>query len=232
MGRGHPRRESDVTQLVTVTTSVGPARWHLDAAPGRVRAVLALGHGAGGGVDAPDLQLLARRLPEVDVTVARFEQPWRVAGRSVAGPPRQLDAAWAEALPALRAHTPEPPLVVGGRSAGARVACRTAAPSGAGGVLSLAFPLHPPGRAERTRAAELVTDCPLLVVQGTRDPFGSADEVRAVVGGGEAEVEPITGADHSLRVARAGPLTQGEADELIFLAARRWLAHLVSGTLS
>jgi hypothetical protein len=99
-------------------------------------------------------------------------------------------------------------------------------------MLSLAFPLHPPGRPERSRAAELVTGCPLLVVQGTRDPFGSADEVRAAVGGGEAEVEPIAGADHSLRVARVGPLTQGEADELIFLAARRWLARLVSGAHS
>jgi uncharacterized protein len=221
-----------MTQLVTVSTSVGPARWHVDAAPGRVRALLALGHGAGGGVEARDLQLLAGWLPQVGVTVARLEQPWRLAGRRVAGPPRQLDAAWSEALPAVRAHVPDAPLVVGGRSAGARVACRTAGPLGAGGVLSLAFPLHPPGRPERSRAAELETGCPLLVVQGTRDAFGTADEVGAAVGGAEAAVEPITGADHSLQVARAGPLTQGEADELIVLAVRRWLARLVGGARS
>lgn len=221
-----------MTQFVTVSTSVGPARWHLDAAFGRVRALLALGHGAGGGVETRDLQLLARWLPEVGVAVARFEQPWRLAGRRIAGPPRQLDAAWSEALPAVRAHVPDAPLVVGGRSAGARVACRTAVPLGAGGVLSLAFPLHPPGRPERSRVAELMTDRPRLVVQGTRDAFGTADEVRAALGGERAEVEPITGADHSLRVARAGPLTQGEADELIVLAARRWLTRLVSGAPS
>jgi predicted alpha/beta-hydrolase family hydrolase len=220
-----------VTHLVTVSTSVGPARWHLDAAAGPVRALLALGHGAGGGAEARDLQVLARWLPQVGVTVARFEQPWRLAGGSVAGPPRQLDAAWSEALPAVRAHVPDVPLVVGGRSAGARVACRTAAPLGAAGVLCLAFPLHPPGRPERSRVDELMTDRPRLVVQGTRDAFGSADEVLAALGGDGAEVEPITGADHSLRVARAGPLTQGEADELIFLAARRWLTRLVIGAV-
>jgi uncharacterized protein len=77
-----------------------------------------------------------------------------------------------------------------------------------------------------------MTDRPCLVVQGTRDAFGTAEEVRAALGGETAEVEPITGADHSLRVARAGPLTQGEADELIFLAARRWLTRLFSGALS
>lgn len=216
-----------MTRLVTVSTSVGPARWHLDPAPGRMRALLALGHGAGGGVEARDLQLLARWLPELGVTVARFEQPWRVAGRPVAGPPHQLDAAWSAALPTVRAEAPDAPLVVGGRSAGARVACRTAAPLGAAGVLSLAFPLHPPGRPERSRRPELVTDRPLLVVQGTRDSFGSADELRAALGADAAEVEAITGADHSLRVARAGPVTQGEADELILLAARRWLRRLL-----
>jgi predicted alpha/beta-hydrolase family hydrolase len=220
-----------VTQLVTFSTSVGPARWHLDAAAGRGRALLALGHGAGGGVEAHDLQLLARWLPGLGVTVARFEQPWRLAGRPVAGPPRQLDAAWSEALSAVRAQVPDAPVVVGGRSAGARVACRTAAPLGAAGVLSLAFPLHPPGRADRTRAAELTTDLPLLVVQGTRDTFGTAEEVKGALGPGSGEVEAITGADHALRVTRTGPLTQGEADELIFLAARRWLTRLVGSPL-
>jgi predicted alpha/beta-hydrolase family hydrolase len=221
-----------VTRVVTVSTSVGPARWHVDAAPGRVRALLALGHGAGGGVEAHDLQVLARGLPEVGLTVARFEQPWRMAGRQVAGPPHQLDNAWSEALPAVRAHAPDAPLMVGGRSAGARVACRTADHLGAVGVLCLAFPLHPPGRPERSRAAELMAGPALLVVQGTRDTFGTADEVRAALDGTRAEVEAVAGADHSLRVARAGPLTQGEADELILLAVRRWSARVVRGTVS
>lgn len=218
------------TEARTVPTSVGAARWHVDRAQGQARALLALGHGAGGGVEASDLLLLARGLPGAGIAVARFEQPWRLAGRPVAPAPRQLDAAWREALPALRSWFADVPLVVGGRSAGARVACRTAAELDVAGVLALAFPLHPPGRPERSRLAELPTDRPLLLVQGTRDAFGTATEMVAAVGSRQAEVAAIAGADHSFRVARSGPLTQGEADELILVAARRWLRSVVRGT--
>jgi predicted alpha/beta-hydrolase family hydrolase len=164
----------------TVPTPQGEARitWH-DAAPSASpRAVLALGHGAGGGIEAPDLAALAAALPARGIAVALVEQPWRVAGKRVASPPRTLDAAWTALWPALeRRHPGRLPLIAGGRSAGARVACRTAKPLGARAVLALSFPLHPPGRPEKSRAPELrETAVPALVVQGTRDPFGTPGE--------------------------------------------------------
>jgi predicted alpha/beta-hydrolase family hydrolase len=163
--------------------------------------------------------------------VARFEQPWRVAGRRVAGPPSQLDAAWCEALPVLYAGraSQQPPLVVGGRSAGARVACRTAGEVDAVGVLALAFPLHPPGRPERSRGDELPRN-PALVVQGGRDPFGTPDDVvRAGTGRKSLTVLAVPGADHALRVSRSAPITQREADELVAVGVRRWVLQLVTG---
>ncbi len=212
-----------MTEVVDVMTELGPARWHVDRASERPVAQLLLGHGAGGGVDAADLMALATALPSSGIEVCRFEQPWRVAGRKVAGTPSSLDRAWLEGLGAV-AH-PERPVVVGGRSAGARVACRTANAAGAVGVLTLAFPLHPPGRPEKTRADEL-PDLPLLAVQGGRDPFGSADEMRQR-SASEREVLEIPGGDHSLRVSRSGPVTQSEADEIVLLAVRRWMLDLV-----
>lgn len=216
-----------MSTFVDVATPHGPARWHVDVAHGRRRLLLALGHGAGGGVEAPDLVVLAQGLPPLGVTVARFEQPWRVAGRRVASLPPQLDTAWVAAAEPLVAQAPGVPLVVGGRSAGARVACRTAAALSAAAVLTLAFPLHPPGRPERSRQAELVGDRPLLVVQGARDAFGSPDDVQAVLPPRRAELVALVGADHSLRVTRSGPLTQQEADEILLLSVARWLARLV-----
>jgi predicted alpha/beta-hydrolase family hydrolase len=146
-----------------------------------------LGHGAGGSSWSADLQALTS-LTGHRWLVVLVEQPWRVAGRKVATPPAQLDVAWLSVLAALtsgRGRLPRP-LVVGGRSSGARVACRTAAAVGADAVLALSFPLHPPGRPEKSRAdeARLVTAAgtPLTVIQGEKDPFGSPDEVRAALG--------------------------------------------------
>ncbi|MFJ5232680.1 alpha/beta family hydrolase [Kitasatospora sp. NPDC088391] len=139
------------------------------------RAVLVLGHGAGGGVEAPDLRALAEALPARGVTVVLAEQPWRVAGRKLAPAPATLDAGWPAQVAAAREEGL--PLYAGGRSAGARVACRTSAALGAAGVLALAFPLHPPGRPERSRAEELLgTGLPTLVVQGGADTFGTPEE--------------------------------------------------------
>lgn len=182
--------------VVEVETDQGPGRVHLHAPQGSSGAaasgLLALGHGAGGGVGAADLQVLTRAT-ERGWWVALVEQPWRVAGRKIATPPPSLDRAWRQILPWLHDHAPAPRLVVGGRSAGARVACRTSlgdpastpAVPRADGVLALAFPLHPPGRPEKSRAHELATpvdaDIPTLVIQGGRDPFGSPEEVRAAV---------------------------------------------------
>jgi predicted alpha/beta-hydrolase family hydrolase len=145
---------------------------HIDEPPDPRRRIV-LGHGAGGGVEAADLVALAARLPSVGVGVWRVEQPWRVAGRQVAPAPTTLDRAW---LATLATVPRDRPLVVGGRSAGARVACRTCADVRADAVVALAFPLHPPGRPERSRAGELEVDVPLLIVQGTSDAFGAPDE--------------------------------------------------------
>ena len=159
--------------VVELDTPHGPARAHLDLADD-ARGALALGHGAGGGVTAPDLVAVAEVARAERFSVALVEQPYRVAGRRSPAPAHQLDTAWAEVVEQLRAGELRGlPLVVGGRSAGARVACRTAAESGAVAVLCLAFPLHPPGRPEKTRQAELdAVELPTLVVQGDRDQFG------------------------------------------------------------
>jgi uncharacterized protein len=152
-----------------VETPHGPARVHLRRAEG-ARATLVLGHGAGGGVTAPDIVAATEAALAEGISVALVEQPYRVAGRRSPAPARQLDAAWLAVVEHLAF---ELPLVVGGRSIGARVACRTAAETGAIAVLCLAFPLHPPGRPEKSRLAELeAVTVPVLVVQGERDPFG------------------------------------------------------------
>lgn len=181
-----------------IPTDQGPARIrvHRPAGTAPTRGTVLLGHGAGGQQDAADLV----RLTELSThgwTVVLVDQPWRVAGRRVATPPPSLDRAWLTVLKALGEASDAPatpdgiplprPWVIGGRSAGARVACRTSlrdgtpAP-GVAGVVALAFPLHPPGRPERSRADELAgpvaQTIPTLVVQGTRDPMGRPEEIR------------------------------------------------------
>lgn len=135
-----------------------------------------LGHGAGGGVQAPDLAAAAVGARAAGWSVVRVEQPYRVAGRRSPAPARQLDEAWTTVVERVRAEVDaaNAPLVVGGRSSGARVACRTAAATGAAGVVCLAFPLRPPGRPDApTRLPELDgVRVPVLVVQGEQDPFG------------------------------------------------------------
>jgi predicted alpha/beta-hydrolase family hydrolase len=141
--------------------------------PDHPLALLVLGHGAGGAVTAPDLAAVAAAAVRAGVAVVRMTQPYRVAGRRAPAPAQHLDDAWTEAVAAVRGTVPAGlPLVVGGRSSGARVACRTAAALGAAGVVALAFPVHPPGRPERSRLDELRTGLPTLVVNGDRDPFG------------------------------------------------------------
>jgi predicted alpha/beta-hydrolase family hydrolase len=151
-------------------TPHGTARVHLHEVD-EPRAALVLGHGAGGGVESPDLVGAARAANRAGLTVALVEQPYRVAGRRSPAPAKQLDAAWTSVVEELAF---EVPLIAGGRSSGARVACRTAAETGASAVLCLAFPVHPPGRPEKSRLDELdAVAVPTLVVQGERDPFGT-----------------------------------------------------------
>jgi uncharacterized protein len=159
--------------VLEIDTPHGPARAHLHAADAPAGA-LVLGHGAGGGVAARDLAAATKAALAAGVSVALVEQPYRVAGRRSPAPAHQLDAAWTAVVEHLcAARLRDLPLVAGGRSSGARVACRTAADTGAVGVLCLAFPVHPPGRPEKTRLAELdAVAVPTLVVQGASDPFG------------------------------------------------------------
>ncbi|MFD7654394.1 alpha/beta family hydrolase [Actinosynnema sp. NPDC059797] len=156
-----------------VDTPHGPARVELHCAP-EGRAALLLGHGAGGGIDAPDLVAAARAAVDVGVHVALVEQPYRVAGRRAPAPAKQLDAAWHAVVEDLSTGWfDDLPLVFGGRSSGARVACRTSAEGQAVAVLCLAFPVHPPGKPEKSRLPELdAVEVATLVVQGEKDPFG------------------------------------------------------------
>lgn len=160
-------------------------------------AALILGHGAGGGVNAPDLAAAAEAARELSLTVALVEQPYRVAARRSSPPAGQLDAAWVAVVSKLREEKlPQRPVIVGGRSAGARVACRTADDVHARAVLCLAFPVHPPGKGDdpsKSRLPELeAVRVPVLVVQGDRDPFGTPPE------GPRRSVATVSG-NHSLR---------------------------------
>jgi predicted alpha/beta-hydrolase family hydrolase len=155
---------------VDIETPHGTARAHLHDTP-NARAALVLGHGAGGSVESADLVAAKEAALARDVTVVLVEQPYLVAGRRSAAPTPQLDTAWKAVVEQLPVG--DLPLIAGGRSAGARVACRTAAETGARAVLCLAFPVHPPGKPEKSRLPELdAVTVPVLVVQGTSDPFG------------------------------------------------------------
>jgi uncharacterized protein len=170
-----------------ISTGSGPALAELDE-PESPLFLMALTHGAGGGVDSPDLLAAARAAGSLGGAVARVLQPYRMRGARAPGSPGPQDKAWLEVIEALRQRFPAIPLVQGGRSNGARVACRTARAAGARAVVALAFPLHPPGRPERSRAEELRLADPVLVVNGDRDPFGipdAADASRVVVLPGE-----------------------------------------------
>jgi predicted alpha/beta-hydrolase family hydrolase len=163
-----------------------------------------LGHGAGGGIEAPDLVAVTGRLAADGWTVARVLQPYRVAGRRAPAPAARLDEAWTAVVAALRSENAGP-LVVGGRSSGARVACRTATAVGAAAVVCLAFPLRPPRRPEVSRAGELALGgVPLLVVQGERDPFGGPADFPA-----DVDVAAVPG-DHALRAAAAVAAAVGD----------------------
>jgi hypothetical protein len=179
------------------------------------RAALVLGHGAGGGVAARDLVAATNVAQEQNVSVALVEQPYLVAGRKSPAPAKQLDAAWTAVLEQLRADSLKGlPVICGGRSAGARVACRTAAETEAIAILCLAFPVHPPGKGDdpsKSRLYELdAVKVPTLVVQGERDPFGMPPPKRP-----KRKVVQVPG-DHSLR--NTGPVAAAVSD---------WLAGLL-----
>jgi predicted alpha/beta-hydrolase family hydrolase len=197
--------------MLEVDTPHGTANVHLNPVA-EPRAALVLGHGAGGGVGAPDLVAAAAAAHAAGFTVALVEQPYRVAGRRSPAPAAQLDAAWTAVVERLRDDSLSgSPVVVGGRSSGARVACRTAHATGAVGVVCLAFPLLPPGRPSApSRLPELdAVAVPTLVVQGAGDPFGMPppSKLRTIVA--------VPG-NHSLR--SAAPVREAVQD---------WLSQLL-----
>ncbi|MFL6137038.1 MAG: alpha/beta family hydrolase [Frankiaceae bacterium] len=200
-------------------------------------AVALLGHGAGGGVDAPDVRAAGAALLAAGVAVGRFTQPYRVAGRRAPAPAAALDAAFLAGVGALRARPGlgGVPLIAGGRSSGARVACRTAERAGAVAVLALAFPLMPPGRPDRSRLPELLAvGRPTLVVQGSRDGFGGAGALTAAVGAAGPwppwlRIAAVEGADHGFRARRADGRTSADCLAEIAAAVRDCVTWLSRG---
>jgi predicted alpha/beta-hydrolase family hydrolase len=206
-------------KILEIETPRGPARAHLHPIDSP-RAALVLGHGAGGGVEAPDLAAATEAAGAEGVSVALVEQPYRVAGRRSPPGAAQLDAAWVAVVEALRTDKlSDLPLIVGGRSLGGRVACRTVEATGAVAVLCLAFPLEPPRRAGKPRQSRLpeleAVTLPMLIVQGERDPFGMPPP------GPSREVVTVPG-NHGLKADLAA----------VAAAVRAWLAELIAGPLS
>ncbi|MFI9761930.1 alpha/beta family hydrolase [Streptomyces sp. NPDC051963] len=203
-----------------ISTDAGDARitWHRAR---KARLVLAVSHGAGGGIEARDLRAIAAELPGHGVTVALVEQPWRVAGKKLAPAPKTLDVGWRGLWPALA--KPGLPVIAGGRSAGARVACRTATELGAHAVLALSFPLHPPGRPEKSRADELLgAGVPTLVVQGGNDPFGRPEEFPK----GACELVEVPYGDHGFAVPKRAGIGPDEVVAIITDAVVKWAGSL------
>lgn len=195
---------------LTIDTPHGPARAELHCAEEGF-AVLLLGHGAGGGIAAKDLVAATRAAQAAGVHVALVEQPYRVAGRRAPAPAKQLDAAWLAVAEELAERFDDLPQVFGGRSSGARVACRTAADGQAVAVLCLAFPEHPPGRPEKSRQAELdAVEVPTLVVQGERDPFG----------------RPVAGPHHEVVVIPGTHALDSDLDALTRVVSE-WLSRVL-----
>lgn len=193
------------TEVMT-SGGVAEVEWVKPRAP---RLLVVLTHGSGGDVDTKDLLVVRDVAVELGGAVALVRQPYRVAGRRAPGAAGPQDAAWLEVIAALRAKVRGVPLIQGGRSNGARVACRTAVAAGAAGVVALSFPLHPPGRPEKTRVDELRAAPEVVVVNGARDPFGIPDPADATA------VHVVPGQAHSFRA--------GFDD--IADAVRPWLRH-------
>ncbi len=198
---------------MNISTAAGPARVTLDTSV-KSTFLLVMTHGAAGGVDTKDLLAVRDAAVDLGGAVARVLQPYRVRGARAPGSPDRQDEAWLEIIAALRRKHRGIPLVQGGRSNGARVACRTASAAGARAVVALAFPLHPPGRPDQSRASELrAAGTDVLVVNGERDPFGIPDKADAT------KVIVLPGETHALS---RNPAAVGAA-------VGSWLEELLRG---
>lgn len=215
-----------------VDTAAGPAEVGVTEPRGPARALVLLGHGAGGDRTAAVLVSVAAALADAGVVVARFDQPYRVAGRRAPAPSARLDAAATDVGTWLRHAWPGLPLLLGGKSSGARVACRVAESAGAVGVVALGFPLRPPGRPGVSRASELLgAGVPVLVCQGERDAFGSPDDVRAAAYGvPEVAVHAVAGGDHSFAARRKDGRTTQDCVAEVAAVARAWVVAQIAAT--
>jgi uncharacterized protein len=212
-----------------VPTPQGDARLVVRRAK-RPLATLVLTHGAGGGIDVPDIVRLARTLPQQGISVTLVEMPWRVRGTKLAPRPEVIDETYRAVMDSMRMRSP---LIIGGRSAGARSACRIARSVGAKGVLALSFPLHPPGRPEKSRLAELLgARVPVLVVQGERDPFGAPGEFPS-----DIDLAVVPAGDHGMHVSRsrsagAAGVSQADALAVVLEATLEWAVRQIVGNRS
>jgi predicted alpha/beta-hydrolase family hydrolase len=209
--------------VLTVPTPFGDARVALDH-PSETNGTALLFHGAGGDMNAAVLLAVRDALLGAGWTVARLDQPYRVAGRRAPAPAHQLDAVALLVADAVRG---EGPLLLAGKSSGARVACRTARAAGAGRVVALGFPLHPPGRPDKSRADELTgAGVPVLVLQGSRDTFGTPEEIRAAVGKRRGfTVREVAGGDHSFNARRADGRSTADCLAEVATVTVRWAAR-------
>lgn len=208
-----------------IATPVGEGRLVAHRAARPIATAL-LSHGAGGGIEARDLTALATYLPRQGVSVMLFEQPWRRAGRKVATPPATLDVGLRAAVDALRVRTP---IILGGRSAGARSACRSARALSAAGCLALSFPLHPPGKPEKSRLAELEgVGVPTLVIQGGNDPFGRPEEFPDPMPAG-IDLAVVPDADHGLAVPKRAAISAEDAVGIVVEATLEWVVRDIVG---
>ena len=204
-----------------VATPQGEGRLVTDRARSPIATIM-LGHGAGGGIDSRDLEALARHLPRHGITVVRFEQPWRRAGRMIATPPATQDAALRAAADAMRVRTP---LVLGGRSAGARSGAPAARSRGAAGGRARAVPQHPPRRPAESRVGELTgVRLPTLVIQGENDTMGRPEEFPT-----GTDLCVVPGADHGLKVPVRGAVSQDEALGIVVEATLEWVVREIVG---
>ncbi|HVE97783.1 MAG TPA: alpha/beta family hydrolase [Mycobacteriales bacterium] len=220
----------------TVETPYGAARVELVRPARPPSGLVVLGHGAGGDRTAAVLVATAEALVAAGVAVARFDQPYRVAGRRAPAPPAALDSAAVAVTAALRrrAALGDVPVFLGGKSSGARVACRCAGALDAAGVIALGFPLRPPGRPDRSRAGELLAvprGVPVLVCQGQRDPFGAPDDIAAATAGrADVTVRAVVGGDHSFTARRADGRTTASCLAEVAAAVVAWVGDQVTAT--
>lgn len=223
---------SEPSRVEDFETTVGTARVHFyDVLRGVPRTTLILGHGNVGSVGSWDLQVLASRLPNIGVDVALVEQPWALSQKKIAAPARHLDAAFREVVLDLRrSGAGMRRLVTGGRGVGARVACRTASDVRADGVLNLAFPLHRSGRPTPDRADELAlaaVSCPVTILQGESDSFGSPVEISlaATVVGARLLVGSVPWCDHFFNLPKKANFTREEASMALLDNAKHALLY-------